>query len=54
MCTYQRNLKALSRSYHCRGKAISVTYYWCVSVDLVIRHEGRLRRIMLLSVVIRL
>jgi len=53
-CTYQRKLMASSHNQPCRGKALRVTYYGCVSVDLVIQNEKRLRRIVLLSVDIRL
>jgi hypothetical protein len=53
MCTYQRKLEASSHMHRCRGKAIRFTNYGCVSVDLIIQNEKRLRRI-LLSVVISL
>jgi len=54
MCTHQSKLEARSHNHRCRGKAIGVTYYWCVFVDLVIQREERLHRIILLSVVIPL
>ena len=54
MCTYQCKLEARSHNHRCRGKAIGVTYCWCVSVDLLIQREELMRRIILLSVVIRL
>ena len=47
-CTYKRNTEARSRN-HC-GKAISIKYYECVSVALVIQHAKRMRRIVLSSV----
>ena len=52
MCTYERKLETRSHNHRCRGKAISVTYYGCVTVDSVIQHDKNLRRILLLSVVI--
>jgi hypothetical protein len=47
---YKHNIKARSRNYWRRGKAISITYYECVSVVLVIQHSKRMRRIILSSV----
>jgi len=38
-----------SRNQCCSGKAISITYYECVSVALSIRCTMRLRRITLLT-----
>jgi hypothetical protein len=49
-CTYKHNTKARSRNHCGRGKAISITYYECVSVALVILHAKRMRRIILSSV----
>jgi hypothetical protein len=49
-CTYKCNIEERSRNHCCRGKAISVTYYECVSVALVIQHAKRMRRIILSSV----
>ena len=34
----------------CRKKAVSIKYYECVSVALLIQHAKRMRRIMLSSV----
>ena len=47
MC--KRNIEARSRNHCCHGKAISVTYSECLSIDLVIQHAKRMRRIMLSS-----
>ena len=44
-CKYKRNIEAGSRNYYCRGKAISITYFECVSVALIIQHEMRIRHI---------
>jgi hypothetical protein len=44
-----RNTKARSRNNR-RGKAVSVTYWVCVSVALVIQHATRMRCIILWSV----
>jgi hypothetical protein len=46
----QRNIEARSRNHCCRAKAISITYFECVSVALVIQHAKRKRRIILPSV----
>jgi hypothetical protein len=54
ICRYQRNLEARSHNHRCRGKAIRFTYSECVSIDLVIQHEKRVRSITLSSVAIRL
>ena len=48
-CTYERNNRACSRNHLCSGKAISITYFECVSAALVIQHAMRMRRIMLPS-----
>jgi hypothetical protein len=45
-----RNFEARSRTHCCRGKAIRINYYECVSVALVIQHAKCMRRIILLSV----
>jgi hypothetical protein len=45
-----RTAQARTRNHCCRGKAISITYAECVSVALVIKHEKRMRRIILSSV----
>jgi len=39
-----------SPNHSCRGKARSITYSECGSVALIIRHEIRMRRIILSSV----
>ena len=49
-CTYTCKVEARSRDHRCRGKAIRITYYECVSVVLVIQHATRMRRIILSSV----
>jgi hypothetical protein len=46
----QRNTEGRSRNHCCRGKAINITYYECVSVALVIQHAKCMRRIILPSV----
>ena len=38
--TYERNFEARSRDYCCHAKASSIIYSECVSVALVIKHEG--------------
>jgi hypothetical protein len=48
-CTYNVS-QARSRNHCCRGKAISITYFECVSVAVVIQHAKRMRRIILSSV----
>jgi hypothetical protein len=49
--TYIRRIKESPSRNNCRpGKAISITYYECVSVALVIQHAVRMRRIILSSV----
>jgi hypothetical protein len=40
-------IEARSHNHCCRGKAISITYYECMSVALVIQHVKRMRRIIL-------
>jgi hypothetical protein len=42
--------EARSRNYNCRGKTISIRYYECVSVALVIQHAKRMQRVILSSV----
>jgi hypothetical protein len=49
-CTYKRNIEARSRNHFCRGKAMSITNYECVSVALVIQHAKLMHRIILSSV----
>jgi hypothetical protein len=44
-CTYERKVEARSRNHFYCGKAISITYYECVSVALVIQHAKRMHRI---------
>jgi hypothetical protein len=36
----QRNIEVRSRNHCCRGKAINITYFECVSVALVIQHAS--------------
>ena len=45
-----RNSEARSRNHCCRGKEISIAYSACVSVEVVILHTERMRRIILSSV----
>jgi len=40
-----RKIEARSRNHCCRGKAISITYYDCVFLALVIHHAIPMRRI---------
>jgi hypothetical protein len=40
----QRNIEARSRNHCCRGKAISITYFECVSLALVTQHAKLIRR----------
>jgi hypothetical protein len=46
----QRNSETPSPNHCCSGKAISIKYYECVSLALVILHAKRMRRIILSSV----
>jgi hypothetical protein len=41
------NNEARSRNHVCREKAISITYFECVSVTLIIQHAKRLRYIVI-------
>jgi hypothetical protein len=45
-----RNIQARSGNHCCRGKAVSIKYYECVSIALVIRHAKCMCRIILSSV----
>jgi hypothetical protein len=45
--TNKRNIEARYSSQGCCAKAISITYYDCVSVALVIQQAMRMRRIIL-------
>ena len=47
----QRYIEGRSRNHCCRGKAINIKYYECVSVALVMQHAKRMRRITVPSVV---
>ena len=47
---YKRNIEVRSRNHFCCEKAVSITYYECVSVVLVMQHAKRMRRIILSSV----
>jgi len=44
-CMYNRDIKARSRNQCCRGKAISITYYKCVSIASVIQLTKCMRHI---------
>ena len=46
-CTYKRNIDASSRNHFCCGKAVSIWYYDCVSVTLIIQKAQRMRHIIL-------
>ena len=48
---YNRNIEVRSRNHRCHGKAVSITYYECVSVALGIQHIARMRCIISLPVV---
>jgi len=48
--TYTCNIEVRSRNHCCRRKAISMTYYECVSAALVTEHATRMRPITLTSV----
>jgi len=43
--TYERNIRERLRKRCCLGKTISVTYYECVSLALVIQNEMRMRQL---------
>jgi hypothetical protein len=47
---YKRYIETRSRNHCSRGKAISITYYECVSVALVTQHAKCLRRVIFLTV----
>ena len=42
-----RNIEARSRNHCCRGKAVRIKYYECVSLAFVIKHAMRMRHITL-------
>jgi hypothetical protein len=42
-----RKIEACSCNHYCRGKAISITYFECVFVALVIEHVKRMHPIIL-------
>ena len=44
-----RNTEARWHNHCCRGKTINISYSECFSVALIIQHEIRMRRIILLS-----
>jgi len=46
-CTYKRNIEARSRNHCCRGKAVSITYSWCLFVDLGTEHATRMHHIVI-------
>jgi hypothetical protein len=46
----QRIIETRSHNLCCRGKAINITCFECVSVALLTRHAMRIRRIILSSV----
>ena len=43
-------MEARSPNRFCRGKAIRISYYECMYVDLITQHATRMRHITLLSV----
>ena len=43
----QRNTETRSRNHCCTGKAITIMYYECVSVALLIQHAKSMRRIVI-------
>ena len=45
-CAYKRNNEARSRNHCCHGEAISIKYYECMFVDVVIQHALRMSRIL--------
>jgi hypothetical protein len=46
-CTYKSKMEARSRNHCCRRKALSITYFHCVSAASVIQHVLRMRHIVL-------
>jgi len=46
-CTHKRNSEARSPNHCCRGKALSTTYYECVSVALDIQHAKCMHHIVI-------
>jgi hypothetical protein len=49
-CAYKSHIEARSRNHFCRGKAVTITYFECASVALVIQNAKRMRHIILSSV----
>ena len=46
---YYEQIEARLLDHCCRQKAISIMYYECVSIALIIQHAMRMRRILLSS-----
>jgi len=46
-CTYNVTFEARSCHHCCSGKAISIAYYECVFVALVIQHAKRMHRVVI-------
>ena len=47
-----RNIEALSLNYSRRGKAVNITFFDCVSVDVGMQHAQRMRRSILSSLAV--
>jgi hypothetical protein len=48
-CTYKRNNETRSLNRFRRGKGISITYFECVYVALVIQHTKRIHHIVIVA-----